>query len=264
MSIEEEKIDNLSDQVLIKSVVALVTGKGRNFQSIGTGTLIEHNNQLLVVSASHVFQESKSLAFYIGGNNLCRLHGEIIFLGRTKEEIDDINIGFAVLRISPDKLPHHIAIPSSILRSNEEESSCDNLLITGFPSSRSKVNRYKGSFISEPQGFRALKGKEDKNHIYFPHEKNNYYRQGKRVQTCDLPGLSGSPVWSISESHKTKNTQWLPLEGIVIEESKQHKHIKITKNYLLYRCIQNFFATQKLNSNSSEKKHKDQSAEFFS
>lgn len=240
-----EALNKLAGALHVHVIPLFSVPPGKRPALVGTALLVKHLDRLYVVSARHVLDQAlhpRKLYFYDQVRALRRLSGVLIRTSPLPEEASDIH-DLAVMRLPRDT-------PESFLEGTKQPISSELLLpfrtdrlgqqylVTGFPRSKSNADPSSYKLKSQVSSFRVVSAKEEsytllgvstKRHVVMPLNVDQMvYPDGRSSRIPDPHGMSGSPVWLISDSVRSFELGHVPIVGIVIEYHKAEKLLVAT------------------------------------
>jgi hypothetical protein len=214
---------------------------------IGSGFLVQKNEQVFLVSAAHVLDkalETKKMYFYVAPTTKRYLSGQ---LKRTafnhSRQNDRLDVG--VLRLDPPLPPYmgvrKFAMDYSHLRPSHLPRRGREYLVVGFPASRHKMQTAPAAVIAEPYGHRSWPiedqlyerfGANPSEHIVFPFRRTKLVDlSGNRIHGPNPQGLSGGPVFVLREEEDEHGA--FPVVGVLIEFTRSTDAVLIATDAAL-------------------------------
>ncbi len=201
----------------------------KSMTPLATGVLLMYNKGFFLITAKHVFDESKTQELFIPLNDRLLLIG-----GKWKYFVPNRNydsIDLAILRIDEKLidliLSKYKFIMKEVISEIHNESNNDYFIIMGFPAKR--TTRIGSDFITKPFAFITQKIVLKRiNKISLNEDDNITVRYSRNEQSFidsdfksqgprDLRGISGCGLWRFTNQERVDNTFDLSLAGIVIE-----------------------------------------------
>lgn len=215
---EEEKIVN-SLSPYVRAVMGAPTTSSVEF--LGSGWLLEHNNDVLLVTAAHVTDRiNEKYPIIIGrlNDHLVQVAGEIYASPtdnpcRRKDDKYDV----AIVRLEPSAVAKLSDTPRLRIQNLDlcEESRSENgFIVLGYPITRNK-NAIDGSNIkpeiyclysmqADQSAYQTL-GVTDKDHIVIHFNKKAVFSSAQEKREApNLNGLSGTPIRGSTENNEAK------------------------------------------------------------
>ncbi len=205
-------------ELLMHHVVPVMQDDHQGYPvAIGTGLLVEHLGQPYLVSAGHVFDFQKDGALYIYSEphekryfraNVMR-YPKVSREGAKSKFIDVGIVRLAGPSHTPLKLVGKVCFPAYHLVPHYTPGlwngrAVGHYVVTGFPSTKTKLSRRNKIVESTPYGFYgqevgldiyARENVSPIDHLILPLEKKPMGRNGQRSFHPDPYGMSGSPIW---------------------------------------------------------------------
>ena len=225
---------------------------------IGTAIALDLEDQKLLLTAAHVADHNEYTSLYVGGANLTLL--EMHFWSSTKpdDDRDSDHFDFAIGRL-PNKTVEALAGVSFFPESNICPSSVDpvgtTFTIAGYPSSKSKKfhrarqtvhpRLYHYSDVGRTNPFLGQNPHfSEETHIFLNYNKRHSQdAQGRRVNSIQLTGLSGGPLFNIGRLSDPSVLAGLQnpkscLAGLAIEHYKSQNTVVGTRIQTILRAVQ--------------------------
>jgi hypothetical protein len=244
---ESQAITNLAN-VLARSILPLFasvhSGKPK---LIGSGFLVSSRANSYLVSAAHVFDELNTgheLFFYVEPHTKRKLSGSLR-LTKVPEgnnrKLDRLDVG--VLKLEGPGLPPYpkvekYSLAFDALKPNMLPRDGKQYLLIGFPESKSRANPIAREVASEIYGFRSASaalqkyadlGVSTQSHVVLSFDRKRTVGPDSLIRTFPEPsGMSGSPVWLLSDETGSNDRVQTPVVGVAIEHHKNHHAIVAT------------------------------------
>jgi len=214
---EEQIVNSLSPYV--RAVMGAPTTSTVEF--LGSGWLLEHHNNVLLVTAAHVTDRvHENYPIFVDSLNdrLVQVAGEIFASptndpSRRKDDKHDV----AIVRLEPSAVAKLSDTPRLKIQNLDltGESKYENGFIAlGYPITKNK-KAIDGSNIrpeiyclhsmqADQSAYQAL-GVTDKDHIVIHFNKKAVFSSSQEKRAApNLNGLSGTPIWGSTESNEAK------------------------------------------------------------
>ena len=179
---------------------------------IGTAIALDWNLQKLLLTAAHVIDNNELSSLYVGGADLTLL--EMNFLTSSKSGQDRIHdhYDFAIGRIPPQTLKALDGISfisESDICTASHEPAGTTYTIVGYPNSKNKKTNATKRLVYTEQAHYSDVARTNQTlsqelnlshttHIFMNYNaKHSRDAQGQRVNSIQLKGMSGGPVFNI-------------------------------------------------------------------
>lgn len=187
---------------------------------IGSAFLLKNDNKYFLITAAHVldYQNDKYQLFVDSPDEgLVRIEGEaIVSRSNEKRRLDD-KLDTAIISLTSNAAikfsgTHCLTLDNFDINYNIIYNK--GYIVVGFPVSKNKGNIITANKEAMPYGFHALEAQQDKyigfgidkfdNILLDFDSKNVFSENGEQRHAVGLRGLSGAPVWGITESGECK------------------------------------------------------------
>lgn len=187
---------------------------------VGSAFLFKNDNKYFLATAAHVLdhQNDKYQLFVDRPDEgLVRINGEaIVSRSNQKGRIDD-KLDTAIISLGSDATTKLLRTPCLTLENfdlNYDVIYNKGYIVVGFPLSKNKGNIITANKEAIPYGFHAVESQQNKYIEYGTDKLSNilldfdskkvFSEKGEQRHAVGLRGLSGAPVWGITESGECK------------------------------------------------------------
>jgi len=197
-------------------------------ETIGSAFLIKDNQKLFLITAAHVLDHHNNYQLFIDrpDEGLVRIDGEAIVSRSNQKGRTDDKLDTAIISLGYDattKLSRTPRLTLENLDLNYDIIYNKGFIVVGFPISKNKGNIITANKEAIPYGFHAPEAQEDKyveykidkldNLLLDFDSKHAYSENGEQRHAVGLRGLSGAPVWGITESGECQSFPiWPPAQ----------------------------------------------------
>ena len=209
-------------------ILPLVGADGEGLpEPIGTGILLEVDDKVFLLSATHVFTDNQETTiYYPAKTGFSMLRGERVGGSRDKEDVCWMLLsGEIVADISSNFKP----VPVGMVDMNDVTKKGDLYMLTGFPEELLRIDLEKRKFNHRIHTYTAMPvdkriyrkcGAKMISHIVIKHSKKKAKRSsGKKVKSTDLHCMSGGAVWKfLGPENSIKGVPAVRLVGVTIEK----------------------------------------------
>lgn len=214
-------IETSAFQTLFPFVRAVVgASKDGVVEFIGSAFLLKNDQKLFLITAAHVLDnQNDKYQLFIDrpDEGLVRIDGTALVSNSIEPRRKDDKLDTAIISLSNDasiKLSNTPALNLGSFDLSYESDYKDGFIVIGFPISKNKRNIIKTNQEATPYGFVAIEAHQQKyselevdnwEHIVLDFDsKRVWSERGEMRQAIGLCGLSGAPVWGITEDKKCK------------------------------------------------------------
>jgi hypothetical protein len=253
---ESHAVAQLSNLLLQYIVPLFIERRGSKPQLVGSSFLVSSRTSSYLVSAAHVFDELKAgheLFFYIEPNTRRKLSGNLRLTkmppGKDRK-CDRLDVGVLKLEgpaLPPYPLVQKYPLPISAFLPKALPREDKQFLLVGFPESKSRAMPAARHLTSEPYSFRNISAPTSKygelgvtpqSHIVLSFDVKRTVLPNGDVRTFPKPsGMSGSPIWLLSDHDRPTDPLQTPVVGIAIEHHERKRAIVATDIDIALRLI---------------------------
>ncbi len=225
--------------------------------AVGTGFLIQILEKRLLVTAAHVADEMQNSPLYIPstpGKSLMELP-ETAICTRTPpagRDEDKIDLAFWDL---PSELVAQIEndfwiVPSLFLLPAVQGLPPQNLSFVGFPHKATKIKFGTRKLTSRPEKYTGVcvekalyqqVGADLSTHLAIEFDYRRAVSSGRIVTPKDRKGMSGGPVFALTDGGSLASLPKIRIVGVAIEHHRSERLLLATKTELLLQMISKHF-----------------------
>lgn len=213
---------------------------GQPQRLIGTGFIVQFNSDYYLISAAHVldeyYVERRSLHCFLEATKVQQLKGAAYLTTPPDgdRENDSFDVGIVRLQhpIPSDPCLRRF-VPYEMLQTGVFHSGRKLYMVIGFPATMVKVDRVRKRLVPAPMIYWEFvaedivykhKGLSPHDHILIKYARRHSMRADGSKGTTPAPsGMSGCPVWLISDLDDLEGSSDKKIVGIAIEHDVQNK-----------------------------------------
>ena len=189
----------------------------RDINQIGTSTLIEHRGMLILLSAMHVFNDVQAVQITVPsdcrGARIVPLWPFEIFVGNDGDDL--------IALLLNDTVAQELRANWRVVRSQDcrDPRGDHAYAVSGYPSALVKkfgpkmggtlVTTYTDLIPAAPKGAASPVDERD---IFFEYAKDSTKRDGSKMKSPRLNGVSGAGIWEIKNLDEL--SFWTPQDAL--------------------------------------------------
>jgi hypothetical protein len=200
----------------------------------GTGFFVRGGPSYYLVTAAHVLDTAheREVFYYVAPNKIRKLTGVTIRSGKSPFHRNDDLVDIGVIRLTGDGLPPYpeiakFAMEPDYLRPRYLPRAGRSYAVIGFPATKSKVCRAKGTVLVVPHAYRCEPildqdygkyGFSPENHVLLQLDlKVGFGTNGEHQHFPKPQGMSGSPIIILYSDGPADDARVFPVVAVGIE-----------------------------------------------
>lgn len=204
---------------------------------LGSAVFTKYKTRKFLITAAHVLEECKnssSTFCIIANNQIIEILGGL-YHGTLSE--DPLDFAWLEVNIKEGILYQEKFI--ELFSYNQLGGDNRLYMALGYPNSKNKVSI--ATKLANPKLISySSSARHEEDFIFVDYEKENCIRNGAKVNSPDLKGMSGGPLFDLGDLGNIKNHIQQPaprLAGIIIEHNLHSKTIRCTKINTIFSDI---------------------------